>query len=234
MNTLDEYILLFDLDGVLVMNGDVSNPKLSEIISLHPDIVAVFQKITFPIAILTHRSRSEAEQILTALKINRKKLVGCFTAQDILYSALKSRQYSVLLKQGLKKSFILPLLEDKYGFKKENVAIVDDRPENLSVLMESGIGLTMLAPHVVFHSQNSVLSFDLEQVIITFKKWTTNHNQEPRSKIATLLEKKQRHLGRWSQTGINVDRMNKTPIYFRRAVRKIRKGLVWVLRPIIR
>jgi len=75
MRTLDEYILLFDLDGVLVMDGDINNPNFSEIISLHPDVVEIFQKITFPVAILTHRSRSEAEQILAALKINKKKLV---------------------------------------------------------------------------------------------------------------------------------------------------------------
>jgi len=234
MKTLDEYILLFDLDGVLVMNGEVNNPDLSEIISLHPDVVEIFQKITFPIAILTHRSRSEAEQIITALKINRKNLVGCFTAQDLLKSALMNRQYGVLLKQGLKKSFILPLLEDKYGFKKENVAIVDDRPENLSVLMAGGIGLTMLAPHVVFRSQNSVMSFDLEQVIITFEKWIGNHNQEQRSTITTVLENKQRHLGFWSHTGINVDSLNKTPIYFRRIVRNIRKSIVRVFQLIIR
>jgi len=231
MKGLDEYILLFDLDGVLVMGGDVSDSDFSEIISLHPDIVESFQKITFPVAILTHRSRSEAEQILAALKINRKKLVGCFTAEDLLSSALINRQYGTLLKEGLKKSFILPLLEDKYGFKKENVAIVDDRPENLSVLMEGGIGLTMLAPHVIFRSQNSVISFNFEQVIGKFEKWTANHNQEQRSEI---LENKQRDLGLWSQTGMHVDKINKMPIYFRRVVRNIRKTIVWIFRLIIR
>jgi len=234
MKTHDKYILLFDLDGVLVMDGDVSNPNLSEIISLHPDIVEIFQKITFPIAILTHRSRCEAEYILVALKISRKKLVGCFTAEDLLSAALMRHQYGMLLKQGLKKSFILPVLEEKYGFKKENIALVDDQPENLDVLMEDGIGLTMLAPHVVFRSQNSVMSFNLEQVISIFNKWTASHNQKQRDKITTVLENKQRYLGLWSQTRMNVDSVNKIPIYFRRVVRKVRKSIAWVLWPIIR
>ncbi|VAW83434.1 hypothetical protein MNBD_GAMMA16-1329 [hydrothermal vent metagenome] len=227
MSTLNEYILLFDIDGVLAMDGDVNNQNLSEIISLHPNIVEVFQNITFPVAILTHRSRREAEQILSALKINRKKLVGCFTAQDLLSSALLKHQYRTLLKQGLKKSFILPLLEDKYGFKKENIAMVDDRPENLSVLMKSGVGLTMLAPHVVFRSENSVMSFDLEQVISIFKQWVANHDQKT---ITTALTNKQRYLGGWSQTGMDIEMMNKTFIYCRRAVRKVRKSIAQVIR----
>ncbi len=51
MSIAKEYILLFDLDGVLAMDGDASNQGLSEIISLHPNVVEVFQKITFPVAI---------------------------------------------------------------------------------------------------------------------------------------------------------------------------------------
>jgi len=107
--------------------------------------------------------------------------------------------------------------------------MIDNLPENLSVLKEGGIGLTMLAPHVAFRFQNSVISFNFEQVIGTFEKWTANQNQK-----SEMLENKQRDLGLWSQTGMNVDRINKILIYFRRVVRNFRKSIVWILRPIIR
>lgn len=230
MSIASESILLFDIDGVLAMDGDTNNKAFSEIISLHPNVVEIFQKITFPVAILTHRSRHEAEQILAALKINKNKLVACFTAHDILRSALENHQYALLLKQGLKKSFVIPLLENKYGFKKENIAVVDDRPENLSVLVENGVGLAMLAPHTISRCQNSVMSFELEQVISLFNEWIANHQRGMKEKKSIVLTGKQRHLDVWSQTGKKIEAKNKIFIYFRWAGRNARKGIVRIFR----
>ncbi|NOY71586.1 MAG: hypothetical protein GXP14_04295, partial [Gammaproteobacteria bacterium] len=151
------------------------------------------------------------------------------TAHDIFRSALENHKYTLLLKQGLRKSFIVPLLESKYGFKKENIAMVDDRPENLAVLMESGVGLTMLAPHTILRCQNSVMSFELEQVINIFNEWTTHRHQGVKNEMSVVLTSQQRHLGAWSQTGIEIKMMNRTFSCFRRIVRSFRKNSIFRL-----
>ena len=143
--TINDCLLLVDLDGILIIGGEQKEDN-REVIRLHNNAAELIHEYGESIAILTHRNYSEARLILDTLGINIEKIVGCYAANQITRSAIVNGKFRSLLRHGLYKSYILPHIQRKYGIKPENVAILDDRKENLDDMALNGVGLTMLGP----------------------------------------------------------------------------------------
>ena len=111
-------LLLLDLDGVVAI--EIVPPQVArlEIILLHESLLhEMLSGISVPVVILTHRSRAEANLILQLAGLTSKEVAGVIAAEDILRAAVKSSRRWLLLRHGLKKSWILPDVEKRYGVR---------------------------------------------------------------------------------------------------------------------
>ncbi|WP_342348771.1 hypothetical protein, partial [uncultured Nitrospira sp.] len=135
---------MIDLDGVLVGSHDAHTGTDMALFPLQGiDAGDCLTKSGATIAVLTHRHRAEAEQILKLLQIDSTQIVRCYAAQELWACAIKYKQTSQALLKGLKKSLILPLIKEELGYRAEDIAMIDDRMEILSDMSQRGVGLTL-------------------------------------------------------------------------------------------
>jgi hypothetical protein len=190
-------LLLLDLDGVIV--SEVAPPHVAklEIILLHELLDEILRDIDVPVVVLTHRSRAEANLILQSAGLSSRELAGVVAAEDIFKAALQSSRRLLLLRYGLKKSWILPEIEKRYGVARRNVAFIDDRHDNLDDLLGNGIGLAILAPSGITVDGSRLVSFDFRQMVQLLKNW----NGERVPYILTLSPQEV-SIDQWRRTGL--------------------------------
>ncbi len=184
-------LLLIDLDGVLVTSSGPNAPIDAGLSPLHGmDTGDCLINSGATIAVLTHRHKTEAEQILKLLKIDLTNIVRCFAAQELWYSAIKYKHTSQTLLKGLRKSLILPLIKDDLGYDPEDIAVIDDRMEILSEMSNKGVGLTLFAPLRTTNSNGQVhlMTFDLLEALRIFENWS----QDMSSKTTQHINLKER------------------------------------------
>jgi hypothetical protein len=167
-------LLLVDLDGVVVYECAAPFADRVEIFLLHRHLTSLLGKIDAPVVILTHRSRSEARRILHAAGLNTDVLAGIIAAEDLFLAGLRGG-LAKMARFGLRKSLILPAVEARFGVPRNRIAFVDDRMVNLQDLLESGLGLAMLAPSKIGADRASLHSFDFADVLATFAEWRREH-----------------------------------------------------------
>jgi hypothetical protein len=193
-------LLLLDLDGVVVI--EIAPPHVAklEIILLHELIDEILGNIHVPIVGLTHRSRAEANLILQSAGLTDREVAAVIAAEDILKAALKSGRRWLLLRHGLKKSWILPEVEKRYGVARRDIAFIDDRHDNLEDMLENGIGLAILAPSGMAIDGLNLVSFDLKQIVRLLEDW----KGERVPHILTLASR-EISIERWRRTGVGTN-----------------------------
>ena len=174
-------LFILDLDGVLVTNNTDHIRAASLLYPLHGDDTGHYlANCGEKIAILTHRHKAEAEQILHFLEIDRSSIVGCYTAQELWHSAIKHNQILPMITGGMKKSLILPLIKAELGYHPQDIAMIDDGPEILSDMSSNGVGLTMLAPFRVNFSQDTsqTTTFNFAEALTVFREWSNTESTD--------------------------------------------------------
>lgn len=164
-------LLLLDLDGVLVTEGSGDTKIGSEIIAIHERLSEQLANIKMPVAVLTHRSRGEALQIINALGLCNFNFAAIFTANDIFISGLRYKGLSFLLKNGSRKSIILSQIEKSFNIPAVNVALIDDRLCNVEDLLEAGAGLGLNAPSAKLIEGTQLQAFDLAAAFEKVRHW---------------------------------------------------------------
>lgn len=169
-------LLLIDLDGVLVTDGCGDTRIGTEIITVHTRLAKQLEALNLPVAILTHRSRCEALQIIDALRLKSHKFLGIFTAKEILIYGLRFKGLSYLLRNGSRKSIILPYIEKRFNIPASSVAFIDDRMGNVEDLVNAGIGLGINVPAARVIEGARVETFDMNNAFEKVKTWSKQEN----------------------------------------------------------
>ena len=193
-------LLLLDLDGVVAI--EMVRPQVArlEIILLHELLHEMLSGISVPVVVLTHRSRAEANLILQLAGLTSKEVAGVIAAEDILRAAVKSSRRWLLLRHGLKKSWILPDVEKRYGVARRDIAIIDDRTDNLEDMLGNGMGLGILAPSGIAADGTTLVSFDFRHMLRFLQDW----KGEKVPHIHTLASREIR-IERWCRTGVGTN-----------------------------
>jgi hypothetical protein len=190
-------MLLLDLDGVVVFEAEAPWVPAKELILLHENLGRELDKLGMPIAVLTHRSRREARQILeTAGLDGMAALAGVIAAEDLFLAGIRQVR-GRMLSRGLRKDLVLPILERRFLVKRSNVAVIDDRADNLQDLLAAGLGLAIHAPSYLL--KDRLISFDVEDALSAIRNWTPNKHQ---SKIISLPPR-EILTSSWLRTGVN-------------------------------
>lgn len=191
--------LLLDLDGVLVHEVAATPTAQAEVLRLHQGLSQHLAQVRTPIFILTHRSRAEAKQILSALEIAPELITETFSANDLVWAAMRRRQFRSVVTAGLLKRLILGDLATRHGHRPADVAFVDDRKVNIDDMAGAGVGLTLLAP-TGQSADGSLISFDFAEVLQRLANFAKDrqtgggvHPLTPRTV----------ELGSWARTGIS-------------------------------
>lgn len=187
-------LLLLDLDGVLVTDGTGDTKIGSEIITIHKELSEQLADIKIPVAVLTHRSRGEALQIIHALGLGQFNFAAIYTANDIFISGLKFKGISFLLKNGSRKSIILSQIEKSFNISPANVAFIDDRLCNVEDLVEAGVGLGLNAPAAMVLKDQKIQAFDLvaafEKIQVWCQQGSQTHSIVHLEPVVTMLHTK--------------------------------------------
>ncbi len=200
-------LLLLDLDGVAVLEVAPPYVEFREIIRLHEFLDEVLRDLGVPVVVLTHRSRAEANRILQSIALKETKLAGVVAAEDIFLAALRSGRPWRLLGRGLKKSWALSVVEQRYGVSRQRIAFIDDRLDNLQDLLVHGVGLALHVPSSVEADGSSLVSFDFYQVARLLKDWD---GARPVPQIVEV-EPKSIKMGSWCRTGFDTRRPGRNP-----------------------
>ena len=166
-----EKLLLLDLDGVLVTDGVGDTKVGSEIIAIHPNLIEQLEALSVPIAILTHRSRGEALQIIQALDLSNHKFLGIFTANDIFIYGLRFKGVSFLIKNGSRKSIVLSYINKRFNIPAANIAFIDDRLGNVEDLLDAGVGLGINVPAAKVIEGGKIETFELSKALDQVETW---------------------------------------------------------------
>jgi hypothetical protein len=211
-------LLLLDLDGVVVIEISPPHAAKLEIILLHDLLNEALGSIDVPVVVLTHRSRAEANLILQSAGLTSREVAAVIAAEDILKAALKSGRRWRLLRHGLKKSWVLPEVEKRYGVARRDIAFIDDRHDNLEDMLGNGIGLAILAPSSIAVDGSSLVSFDFKQMVRLLEDW-----KGERVPHVLALSSQEISIERWHRTGVGTNqRAQKTFNKARRYGRMIR------------
>lgn len=189
-------LLLVDLDGVLITSCRPEARTDQMLYPLHGDQTGHhLANSGEAIAVLTHRHKAEAEQILKLLGIDLTHIVRCYVAQDLWYCARKYKHISQTFLKGLRKSLILPLIRDELGYHPRDIAVIDDRLEILSEMSSKGVGLTLLAPFQFNNSYDNdhTTTFDLSEALRVFEEWSNEKSPESRQHISLIERVVQNH-----------------------------------------
>ncbi len=165
---LSKGMLLLDLDCVTIYGGSPRDGLSKEIYLLHPELSTALNRLDWPVVLLTHRARRDADLIRSYLEKHNCQFVDCISSRELFRSALLSFSFVKLFTKGLSKSFALNWLEKKYDITRDQMILIDDRSENLKELINNGMKYGVLAPfELLDESQNEqeVHSFDFHQVI---------------------------------------------------------------------
>jgi len=215
-------VLLFDLDGVLITTLASAVEPSHALLRLHPDLTDVLHDREITIGIITHRTREQALRILDVLDFTPSHPRLLVSANDLGYAGMTSLRPLRLLRYGLLKSLALPLLRRRLGILPHQIAVIDDKDENLKDLFGAGCGLTMKAPSKEVVTARATVCFDLMEAIDHFQRWS----QTKQRREITLTEHP-RHLGDWSATGIQSDLRNEQTLFSRaRRLGKATKALL--------
>jgi 3-deoxy-D-manno-octulosonate 8-phosphate phosphatase KdsC-like HAD superfamily phosphatase len=188
-----EHLIALDLDGVLSYEVPQEIGRKTKIFKLHNRMAVTISEIDAKVAIVTHRSRHEAMHILSALGLDRGVVSGCFAAEDLLRSAILNGHIPDLLRVGLKKSYILPLICQKYKICSGQIAFVDDRIENVRDMLQGGVGLAIVAPWQTV-SKDIFVSFEFDELITTVNAWARRTPQEDEERVLKFLEASRREI----------------------------------------
>lgn len=164
-------LLLLDLDGVLVTDGSGDTKVGSEIIAIHKHLIKQLEALSIPIAILTHRSRGEALQIIQALGLSGHRFLGVFTANDIFVYGLRFKGVSFLIENGSRKSIVLSYIKRRFNILAANIAFIDDRLGNVEDLLNAGIGLGINVPAARVIEEGKIETFDLNKALGLVETW---------------------------------------------------------------
>lgn len=160
-------LLLLDLDEVLVTRLTIES-RQETVVVIQPEAVEVLRPFAGQVLALTHRSRSEALQILNAFPGMTMILLEVVAAEDLILAAFRTRQFLSLLRGGINKSLYIRMAELKYGVKPNRICILDDSPDNVAAILMSGGGLGLLAPKPLV-SSGKVITFDFKSALTFFK-----------------------------------------------------------------
>jgi len=169
-------LLLIDLDGVLVTDGDGDTKIGSEILIVHPKLSEKLKNLNLPVAVVTHRTRREADQILTALNISKEFLVGVFSANDIVFSALAKGRLRILLRQGSLKSLVLSRINEKLNIQTSSMAFIDDRMANIEDMRSCGVGMTIHVPKARLLESDVMETFNIDEAITSLQEWSNEND----------------------------------------------------------
>ena len=169
-------LLLIDLDGVLVTDGDGDTKIGSEILIVHQELSKKLKNLNLPVAVVTHRTRREADQILTALNISKEFLVGVFSANDIVFSALANGRLRTLLRQGSLKSLVLSRINEKLDIQTSSMAFIDDRMANIEDMYSCGVGMTIHVPKARLLESNLMETFNIDEAIASLQEWSIEND----------------------------------------------------------
>lgn len=172
-------LLLVDLDGVLITSSWPENQTNQVCYPLHGDNTG--QELANSgeaIAVLTHRHKAEAEQILELLGVDSTHIARCYSAQELWYCAKRYSPILATIIGGMKKSLILPLIKTELGYDPQDIAMIDDRPDILSDMSSHGVGLTILAPFEEYTSQvtSQTTTFNFSEALSVFKEWSNSQS----------------------------------------------------------
>lgn len=159
----DNHLLLLDLDGVLVVENTNT--------AIHQGLNKLLCSTQIPYAVLSHRNTKEALQVVKHLNLQTDFFRGCFGAEQILKSAIRHGKIFTLLREGTKKSLILPFLNEKFHIPVNNMIFIDDRASNGKDMKSNGVGLVMVAPSDRTSLNGTTTSFDFEIVFHIINKW---------------------------------------------------------------
>ena len=217
------YCLLLDLDGVVVFEiGPPLLPDL-EILLLQEDITHSIATLDAAVVILTHRSRAEADRILRAARIAPETLGGVMAAEDLLIAAARHRQLGRMLRDGLRKSLILPEVERRFGVPRQRTALIDDRIDNVQDMAARGLGLALHVPSEVVPDGESILTFDLSSTLQIFQDWTKG---APKPNVVTVPKTRRVMMMSLRRTGLNTRREGRHVFNAARSLANISRRII--------
>ncbi|MGY4472352.1 hypothetical protein ACVWWK_008061 [Bradyrhizobium sp. LB9.1b] len=196
---MNDRMLLLDLDGVTVYEIGHSLQGQLEILSLHETIAELISSVEAPVVVLTHRSKAEAVRILSAASIPLDSLAGVMAAEDLFFSAVRHFAIYQMLRGGLRKSLILPELERRFAVTRQNMALIDDRLDNVDDMLAAGLGLVLHAPSEISADGASVTTFDFSLAIDHFRNWSEGVTTSPVVPLPSLV----RPIADLGRTGLN-------------------------------
>jgi hypothetical protein len=213
-------LLLLDLDGVVVYEMAPPRVVKLELILLHNLLVSALQALDIPVVVLTHRSRAEATVILASAGLD-KQVAGLMAAEDILAAALTSGAPWRLLRRGLRKSWVLPVIERRYRVSRERIAFIDDRLDNIQDLVEHGVGVALHAPSGI-DDDGDLVSFDFAQAMHELQHW--NGGLTPPILTVNPLKVSE---AQWARTGISTGAVSTSPFNQARRYGRSLRRLLW-------
>jgi hypothetical protein len=203
--TAPDRLLLLDLDGVVVFESGPPLLQQLEILRLHDELNPLLDQLDGAVVILTHRSRAEAARILQAAGVNLSRLAGIMAAEDLLRAGFRQGGPIGLIRWGLRKSWILPVVEQRFGVSRGHTAFIDDRLDNLHDLLDHGLGLALHAPSDVTATGQSLISFDFRAALDHVAAWREGRSGE---KLVSLAPK-EFLLGDWQRTGLHTKKQGR-------------------------
>jgi len=220
-----DFILLLDLDGVLVVETAPSATADSEIVLLHKTLAETITPLTCPVVVLTHRSKSEARLILSAMKLGSVPFVA---AEDLYASARRQAGFGSLFLRGLAKSWILPEIEALYGISRANIAFIDDNEKNAGDMLAAGIGLALLAPSSISPDGTTLTTFSMDEAIGLVQRWTGSGHRGGGLRSLTPVEVA---IDPSSRTGMSTKRASRHAFNAARRVARLTRTLLFNNRP---
>ncbi|HTJ56938.1 MAG TPA: HAD family hydrolase [Devosiaceae bacterium] len=192
-------VLVLDLDGVVVFEATPPAWVRAELLLLHRELTSVIAELGVDVAILTHRSRREADRILHSAGIVEGERLRLFSAEDLFRAGRQRGGWRGLWAGGLKKSAVVPEIELLFGVARSDIVFVDDRLDNVDDLLQAGIGLAMLAPSALA-ADGSLTSFSISEVTDVIGRWRDGQ-MEARMVALTAVSS---GVEAWQSTGVHI------------------------------
>ncbi len=222
----DQTLLLLDLDGVVVFEAEPPHLAKAEILLLHEVLSEVLNELKAPVVVCTHRSRAEARRILEAARLDSKVISHLVAAEDLFQAGLKYHGVWKVAVKGLRKSLILPLVEERFGIPRARMALIDDRLDNLQDLLANGIGLALHAPSLMDNG-DSLVSFDVREAVEAFKAWGGAERRE----TVVELTAQTYPVEEWRKTGLNTRKQGRHLFNLMRRVGRATRTRLFEKRP---
>ncbi|MBK1658106.1 hypothetical protein CKO45_07675 [Paracraurococcus ruber] len=197
----DASLLLLDLDGVVVYEAMPPESREREILLLHDNLRETLRDLGCPIVVLTHRSRREARRILAAAGVLGPDgpVQDIMAAEDLLLAAMRTGGPMQLLRRGLCKSWILPVVEARHGVPRGRMAFIDDRVDNLDALGRHGVGLRLHAPSGFVADGPRMVSFDVADAVAAIRHWQSAGD----GPACVALTRRCYDVAPWRRTGLH-------------------------------